>query len=132
MARTRTVVQVFLASPSDVTEERLIVQNLVGELNRTVARELGVLLELIRWEDMVPGPGRPEQVILDQAGIEHTDLFIGILWNRFGTPTGKAPSGTEEEFEVAYEAWKARRKPHIMFYFCQPPVTFEHEEELVF
>jgi formylglycine-generating enzyme required for sulfatase activity len=130
VSKIRTVIQVFLASPSDVTDERVLVQNVVAELNRSVAPPLGVLLELVRWEEVVPGMGRPQQVILDQAQIEHTDVFIGVLWNRFGTPTGKADSGTEEEFNVAYGSWRDNRKPHIMFYFCQRGANFQHDEEL--
>ena len=41
--------------------------------------KIDVALELVRWEDMVPGMGRPESVILEQADIDDTDLFIGIL-----------------------------------------------------
>jgi hypothetical protein len=43
--------------------------------------------------------GRPEQLILDQIG--QYDLFVGIMWRRFGTPTGVAGSGTEQEFDHA-------------------------------
>ncbi|MGQ0633899.1 MAG: hypothetical protein ACT4QC_04765 [Planctomycetaceae bacterium] len=50
------------------------------------------------------------------------DLFIGMMWYRFGTATGRAGSGTVEEFERA----KARfdRDPttlQIMMYFKNAP-----------
>jgi hypothetical protein len=128
--KMRTVIQVFLASPSDVTHERTVTQGVVAEINRNMARELSIMVDLLRWEDMIPGMGRPEQVILDQADIDQSDVFIGILWNRFGTPTGKADSGTEEEFQIAYESWLNHGKPHILFYFCQRPANFERDEEL--
>ena len=128
--RQRTVVRVFLASPSDVAAERLIVERVVGELNSSIAPKIEMLLELVRWEDMVPSIGRPQQVILDQADIESCDVFIGILWNKFGTPTGRAVSGTEEEFELAYQSWKKSGTPHIMFYFCQRPANFQRPVEL--
>lgn len=82
------LIRTFLASPADASEERVIVQKVVGELNRSIARSIGVFLDLVRWEDFIPGMGRPQQIILDQANIEETDLFVGVLWNRFGTPTG--------------------------------------------
>ena len=70
--------------------------------------------------------GRPEQVILDQLPVEDWDLFIGILWTRFGSaPDGVDPitgqkfgSGTEEEFKRAYESWSRSKKPRIMMYQC--------------
>lgn len=131
MKRARSVVRVFLASPGDMYPERASVERVVAELNRSIAPSLGILIELVRWEDMLPGMGRIEQIILDQAEIEHTDTFIGILWNRFGTPTGRADSGTEEEFQVAYQAWLQSNKPRIMFYFCQRPANFQTEQEIL-
>jgi class 3 adenylate cyclase len=70
--------------------------------------------------------GRPQGVVLDQVKAESWDIFVGILWLRFGSPTGaRAPersddyaSGTEEEFDLAYNLWKATRRPRILFYRC--------------
>ena len=39
----------------------------------------------------------PQDVVNRQIG--EYDLFVGILWNRMGTPTAVATSGTEEEFQ---------------------------------
>jgi hypothetical protein len=50
MTRTATVVQVFVASPSDVQEERDILEVLISELNGSWSKALGVRFELIRWE----------------------------------------------------------------------------------
>lgn len=130
MPKLVTAVRLFLASPADVSEERAIVQNVVAELNRSIARALGVFVDLLRWEDVLPGMGRPQQIILDQADIDDTDVFVGILWNRFGTPSGKSHSGTEEEFDVAYRAWHAVGRPHILLFFCTRPASLNSEEEL--
>jgi hypothetical protein len=130
MPQAVNLIRIFLASPADVSEERVIVQKVVGELNRSIARSIGVFIDLIRWEDFLPGMGRPEQIILDQANIEETDLFIGILWNRFGTPTGVANCGTEEEFDSAYQAWKVNGKPHIVLYFCSQAQTLDSQDSI--
>ena len=123
-------VRVFLASPGDVSKERNKAEQVVAELNRSIAPLLGIMIELVRWEDFVPGMGRPEEVILQQADIEQCDVFVGIIWNRFGTPTGHADSGTEEEFEVAYSCWKKNNKPRIMFYFCQNSSNLQTLQEI--
>lgn len=131
MARTIAEIQVFLASPADVNSERKVAADIIAELNRTIAPDLGVLIRLIRWEDMVPSiERRAQQIVLDQAGIDSTDVFIGILWNRFGTPTGRADSGTEEEFNLAYHAWQQFNRPRIMLYFCQRPANLVRKDEL--
>ena len=119
MARSETVLQVFVASPGDVTEEREVLESVVAELNRTWSKSLGVRLELLRWETATrPGIGsEPQAVINSQIGDEY-DVFIGILWGRIGTPTSKAESGTLEEFERAHARWEADPSSvEIMVYF---------------
>jgi hypothetical protein len=71
--------------------------------------------------------GRPQGVVNRQVG--QFDVFIGIMWKRFGTPTGRAESGTDEEFNVALKSWKTTRTPRIMFYFSQAPYTLRSIEE---
>ena len=93
---------VFLASPGDVPTERRYVEDVVAELNRTVANDQGVLLQVMRWDnDAFPGYGLDAQALINGriAAMEQYALFIGIIWNRLGTPTPRAESGTVEEFE---------------------------------
>jgi hypothetical protein len=61
--------------------------------------------------------------------IEDSDIFIGIFWKRFGAPVMEAQSGTEHEFQRAYEAWNEHGSPHIMFYLNQKPYTPTSVEE---
>lgn len=73
------------------------------------------------------GPG-PQNVINKQMG--EYDIFVGIMWSRFGTPTDVASSGTEEEFRIAIKSWKDQRKPWIAFYFCNRPVNLRNEDQI--
>ena len=131
MPRTLSVINVFLASPSDVADERRVVSEIIAELNQSITQDLGMMLSLVRWEDLIPSIElTPQQVVNDQAEIDDSDIFLGVLWNRFGTQTDRAESGTEEEFRIAYDSWKRNRKPKIMFYFCQRPTNFQNETEL--
>jgi len=122
MPRQATVVQVFVASPSDVKEEREALERIVEELNRTWSQNLGIILELLKWETHVrPGFGsEPQSVINSQIGDTY-DVFIGILWSRFGTPTNEFDSGTEQEFEHALKRFKETGSPEIMIYFKKKP-----------
>ena len=63
---------------------------------------MGFDLKPLGWEDALPGKGRPQEVI--NKDVEQCDLFVMLLWNRWGTPPGGSSaytSGTEEEFELA-------------------------------
>jgi hypothetical protein len=129
MPQEVTKVRIFVASPGDVWAERDALADVVAELNYTMGQKLGFVIELVRWETHSrPGAGRPQGVINDLIG--PYDVFLGIMWNRFGTPTGEADSGTEEEFDLAYAEWERGERPHILFYFCQAPYTFRTQDEL--
>jgi hypothetical protein len=99
-------VRIFVASPGDLESERNQLFKVVTELNLTIsaiAPEKGVVLELVRWEtNAAPGLGvDPQKVVNEQIG--DYDIFVGMMWKRMGTPTTTAQSGTEEEFQRAYE-----------------------------
>lgn len=114
------ILRVVVASPGDVAPERKRLDAVVAELNRGVAAHNGFRLELVKWEDSAfPGfhPDGPQGVIDPILRIGDADFFIGIFWKRFGTAVSDAGSGTEHEFNRAYEEWKKTRRPHILFYF---------------
>lgn len=121
--------RLFLASPGDVLTERERLSAVVEELNRTICPQLGFQLRLLKWEtDTFPDLGRPQGVISKQIG--QYDVMIGIMWKRFGTPTGRAESGTKEEFDAAYALWKLHGSPRILFYFSRAPYVIRSIEEV--
>jgi hypothetical protein len=100
----------------------------VTELNNTIGYNLELVIELLRWETHAhPGLGRPQGLINSQIG--DYDIFVGIMWKRFGTPTGQADSGTEEEFNLAYEEWKRDNRLRVLFYFSQAKYTLNSVSE---
>lgn len=117
--------KVFVASPGDVSTERNVIPKVVAEINliiSAIAPEKGILLDLIRWETHVhPGLGADAQDVVNQQ-LPDYDIFIGIMWKRFGTPTSRAGSGTEEEYLRAYEKWKQDNKFPVLFYFSQKEI----------
>jgi len=125
MPRNITSLQVFVASPSDVNEERECLEAIVSELNLVWAETLGVQLELVRWETHAkPGFGREPQDVINTCVGDEYDIFIGVMWSRFGTPTTKADSGTHEEFQRAYERFKKNPdEVSIMLYFKNQPIA---------
>jgi hypothetical protein len=130
--------RIFIASPSDVSAERDIVSNVVvpeiqrifGD-NQLLGNKHQIELEAIRWETHAwPDVGDDAQDVINKE-IGDYDILVGIMWKRFGTPTKRAGSGTGEEFERAYEYFKAYQKPKIMFYFRTDPFYTTTASELV-
>lgn len=116
MPRTVVTYKIFLASPSDVKEEREIVKKEIETYNRIHSCD-NIMLELLCWEDSTyPSFGDyPQDVVNSQIGDDY-DVFIGILWARFGTPTLEYKSGTEEEFYRAYERYNNGDDVELMVY----------------
>jgi hypothetical protein len=123
--------RIFVASPGDVTAEREIVTIVVDELRRIVGGIRDVELEAVRWETHAwPDVGDDAQAVINRE-IGEFDIFVGVMWRRFGTPTKRAGSGTGEEFERAYALFKQAGRPKIMFYFRITPFYSTNASDLV-
>ncbi len=126
MSRQETVLSVFVASPGDVEEERNCLEDVIRDLNLAWARDQKIRLELVRWETHAfPGVGEDAQAVINDQIPDDYDIFIGIMWYRFGTPTGRAGSGTIEEFQRAKRRYDLNpRSLHLMIYFKDAPAPF--------
>lgn len=114
------VYRVFLASPGDVDKERKSVRRFFEDYNRNIGEFNGVRFDVLNWEHYAnAGAGRPQKLIIEQLLERYRGslaLFIGILAQRFGTPTGKYKSGTEEEFDWAFKNRENSDWPQIKLF----------------
>jgi tetratricopeptide (TPR) repeat protein len=114
-------VRIFISSPGDVAEERLIARRVIGRLHSQLGDVLR--LEPVFWEheplratasfqEQIPSPSR-------------SDIVITILWTRLGTALPQQirradgssyGSGTEFEFEDAVEGFRRTGRPDLMVY----------------
>ena len=118
MSSTRKILRAFLASPGDLQEERKAVDGVITEFNKSWADALGYQIELLGWEDTVAGFGRPQHLINPE--VDRCDLFIGLMWKRWGTPPdkdGEFSSGFEEEFKRAMDRREHSKSPEIALFF---------------
>ncbi|MEM1340206.1 MAG: DUF4062 domain-containing protein [Bacteroidota bacterium] len=125
MPSSITIFKIFLSSPSDVQNERTAVEEVIQEINLNFGKPNNLRLELLKWEThSAPGVSEMgvQQVVSSDIGSDY-DVFIGILWKKFGTPTKKANSGTEEEFLDAYKRYQeSPKRIQILFYFKDTPI----------
>lgn len=123
MARNETILNVFIASPSDVSDERKILDSVISELNKTWSKSLKLRLEPIKWEtDTHPNFGTYSQDVINTQIEDEYDIFVAIFWSKVGTQTPAADSGTIEEFQRAYKKYKNGKKIDIMIYFKDQPI----------
>jgi len=85
MAYQATILNVMIASPSDVAEERQLVRDAIYEWNAIHSKQFSVML------------GSRPQEIINKSILNDSDILIGIFWTRLGSPTGEYVSGTVEE-----------------------------------
>ena len=98
MAYQATILNVMIASPSDVAEERQLVRDAIYEWNAIHSKQFGVMLNPVGWENNdAPQMGNRPQEIINKSILNNSDILIGIFWTRLGSPTGEYVSGTVEE-----------------------------------
>ncbi len=114
-----TVLEVFIASPSDTGEQRQVIHDAVVRWNETESRHLGVVLLPIMWETHThPDLSGAPQPIINKQVVDSSDIVIATFWTKLGTPTQDGESGTIEEIERAQQAGKP-----VLLYFCDMPVA---------
>lgn len=122
MAKKVDILTIFVASPSDVADEKDALSRIINELNLTLRDD--VRLELLRWEtDTYPAFGSyPQDVINEQIGDDY-DIFIAIFWSKVGTKTVNYESGTLEELDRAYKKYINNNDSiDLMVYFKDQPL----------
>ena len=124
MPRDDRVFSLLLACPTDVQDEAGLVRSAVEEVNRGVGALQGVRLEVVDWQTHAsPGIGLDAQDVINRQ-LPDCDIFLGVMWARFGTQTPRAGPGTEEEFDRALTRYQNnRRSVKILFYFKEKPLA---------
>lgn len=108
---------VFIASPSDLKEERAALRNLEADLNSKFA-PANIRVRMTGWEERPPAYGRPQGQI--NTMVDACDVFIGLLRRKWGSHTGTHDSGFSEEFERARERRRnSGDSPEISLFFAQ-------------
>lgn len=117
------VCKIFLASPTETDAERKAVAEIVREIDDMLGENLGITLKLLTWEySTYPAKGEYSQAVIDKQIGDDYDIFVGLMWRKFGTQTKVAGSGTEEEYNLALENYNNGTCKNIMFYFNQAPL----------
>lgn len=115
------VLQVLIASPGDVNDERKLLSEVISEWNYVNARERRVVLLPLRWEThSSPELGTPPQAVINRQVVDACDMAVGVFWTRLGTPTDVAESGTAEEISRVGGAGKP-----VMLYFSKSKVDLD-------
>ncbi|GAB5526306.1 MAG: hypothetical protein Roseis2KO_41780 [Roseivirga sp.] len=120
-----TVFTILISCPSDVKEEKEVIEKEVKRFNR-IGDRLGFMVNTKHWEDdSSPGYGGTQGSI-NHTLVDQSDIIIAVFGNLIGNSTGKAPSGTVEEIERA-----VLLKKEVAVYFSKKPLPSDIDLEEV-
>ncbi len=123
MSTESKIVKIFISSPNEVANERVIIKDIISDINGVWEDCLGIKFKAINWEKIPPKFVEKSVQTTINNDLNDCDIYLGILWKYFGTPVGKYMSGTEAEYEFAKKKkknfldGKNEGDIDIMFYF---------------
>lgn len=108
-------VKLFLASSSELKEDRTEFEILIGRKNTDWLSQ-GVQLQLIIWEDFLDAVSKTRLQDEYNQAIRESDIFVMLFYTKVGRYT-------EEEFDTAFGQFKATDKPFIFTYFKDAQIS---------
>lgn len=100
MAKTVIRYDLLVSCPGDVVSELPLIDKAVEEFNR-LSDALGIIVQTKHWsKSSYPQSGDRPQTLLNEQFVKDCDAAVALFWTRFGTPTDRYGSGTEEEIEI--------------------------------
>ena len=113
-----TAYDLLISCPGDVSKYVDVVKECIESFNITIGRLNSAEIVGQHWmTNSYAQSGDTPQEILNKQFVRDCDAAIAIFWTRFGTPTDKYASGTEEEIEEMISAGK-----QVFMYFVTEPV----------
>lgn len=101
MPRQTTTYDVLLSCPGDVLDQMDLVREAINSFNEGIGLDNNVVLMLRHWSiSAYAESGKKAQESLNSQFVKYCDVVIAIFGDRFGSPTDKYRSGTEEEIEM--------------------------------
>jgi hypothetical protein len=113
----RNRIVLFLSSPSGLEAEHRCILDEVQKLNKPLALRGARGIKVVRFpNDIGAGAADYAQYVIN-AQSANLDILLCVVGPRMGTPTPRANSGTEEEFDRAIEeAYRGRNVPILLFF----------------
>jgi hypothetical protein len=116
--------RVFVGAPSDVDEAHDVIRGQIEQWNRDHGPLSQARVEFTNWNTHShPAAGGRPQALLNRQIVDHCDIMVGIFNAKFGSPTGVAASGTEEEIRRSI-----KRGKKVMVYFADVPAPRRNKQ----
>lgn len=109
----------LISCPGDVQDDVKTIIQVFANVNKNIGEPNHIHLVTLFWkDDAVPAAGNSAQEIINRQLLQKADGVIALFWTRFGTPTDKYGSGTEEEIARAIND-----KKDVLLYCSDKPIV---------
>lgn len=132
MSQKVDLLKVFISCPGDVDDERKIIRDVCKSVSTVTSRNKAIEVKPIDYiENIIPQiTGKEAQFLIEeQLEQEKYDIYIGIMWHRFGDTLSIGATPTEKEFNSALDRYKETGSPLIQFYFKDAEYTPVDDDE---
>ncbi len=102
-------IKMFLASSEELREDRDAFDLYFRQQNDR-SRQQGVYLEIVRWENFLDAMSDTRLQDEYNREVRSCDIFVSLFMTKAGT-------FTEEEFDVAHQAFQEKGKPRVYTFF---------------
>lgn len=116
---SENIINITIASPDDVKEERNIFVKEVERFNNIILKGTNIAFRPYRWETVDPAynPAGIQKILDEGLDIANSKIFICVFFKKFGKLTMEAGSATEHELTQAIEAYHDKKSPDIKIFF---------------
>lgn len=119
MPRLVTEYTLLVSCPSDIVEEKDIIKRVLQDFNRSHSLKYHITIRFVDWQfDTYSSVGKNPQDLINSQIVDQADMAIALFWNKSGTPTKKAASGTIEEIDRL-----CAQKKQVFLYFSERPAS---------
>jgi len=136
-SRQRPILKIFLSSPGDVNEERVLADRVMRRLADRYAPFAQIAPVIWEHEPLLATSTFQDQIEKPSS----TDIVVCILWSRLGTRLpahitrddgSRYDSGTEFEFEDAWTAMRNNGRPDLLVYrkMAEPMISLSNDREV--
>jgi len=135
MSYQATVYTLIISCPSDAEDEQKTLREHINRWNDVHSERTSIVLLPLFYKTHVPpilaSPEDPRpQAVINEYIVTSSDWLIAVFKNKFGTPTGKAESGTLEEIELFRK--DNALKPVSVYFFasCKDERVAQYKQKL--
>ena len=119
MPKNIVLYDLLISCPGDIKSEIKVIEEVVEEFNQQFATTLGISIRTRHWsKSAYAQSGGKTQELLNKQFVDNCDAAVALFWTRFGTPTDKYGSGSEEEIENMICDGK-----QVFVYFSEKPAS---------